>query len=100
MQSIIESRSSEESSCSFPYAAATIIYKPPSSIDVSKKVSETGGNIEISKLSMNQRKGYTRDEELDELNSSSRFFNKKLPLVNGNTTRNARYELLHEVWSS
>ncbi|CAB4272540.1 unnamed protein product [Prunus armeniaca] len=80
---------------------------------MAEKVSEAGG---ISKLERNisvvQRKGYTSDEELEELDSPLTSIIDKLPLsptivANGNgkhehtghACMNARYELLREVWS-
>ncbi|KAI3742312.1 hypothetical protein L1987_59992 [Smallanthus sonchifolius] len=71
---VIEGRSSEDnSSSSFP---ATITYKPPSPIDVAKKVYE----------------------ELKELDSSPTFI---IGNLNGNIASYARYKLLHEslhIW--
>ncbi|XP_071688010.1 uncharacterized protein [Rutidosis leptorrhynchoides] len=84
-----ESRLSKESSSTFPYAAAGIIYKPPSSIDISDKVSEAHKNF-----------GSNRTSHIEEISSFRTFLSKKLAVVNGNTARNARYELLGEVWSS
>lgn len=94
-ESVIERGSSEDDSGSVPSATATIIYKPPSSIDVAEKVSEAGGNNELN------RKVDTSDEELNELDSSPTFTIEKLPpfpTAEGNGI--ARYELLREVWSS
>nr|XP_043610499.1 uncharacterized protein LOC122582204 [Erigeron canadensis] len=112
---LIERRFSGDNSSSFPYAAAPVIYKPPSSTDVSEKVSEASGKSQLSKnSSIVQRKGYTSDEELEELDSPLSSIIDKLPSSptiarNGNgqhieqTSRvavNARYELLREVWLS
>nr|GEU59607.1 putative nucleolar protein gar2-related protein [Tanacetum cinerariifolium] len=113
-ESIIESRLSGDNSSSFPYAAAPVIYKPPSSTAVSHKVSEAGGKSLGRNASVVQRKGYTSDEELEELDSPLSSIIDKLPSSptvarNGNvqhvdqTTHvavNARYELLREVWLS
>lgn len=111
-ESIIERRLSGDDSSSFPYAAAPVIYKPPSSTDVAEKVTEAGGKSQLSRnASIVQRKGYTSDEELQELDSPLNSIIDKLPpsptvTRNGNeqhtnqTPVNARYELLREVWLS
>ncbi|CAL1353359.1 unnamed protein product [Linum trigynum] len=103
---------------SFPYTAAPVVYIPPSCDAVSERVAEAddnnsgggGGGLE-SHLSRNasvvQRKGYTSDEELEELDSplvsildslksSSNWINGK---QSEQKVANARYELLREVWS-
>ncbi|EOA23580.1 hypothetical protein CARUB_v10016776mg [Capsella rubella] len=104
------------SGVSFPYAAPPVSYIPPSSINVAEKVEEVEGDI--SRMSRNasmiQRKGYTSDEELEELDSplTSIIENVSLPPIltqNSNVKQqveqigavvtNARYELLREVWS-
>ncbi|KAJ9543765.1 hypothetical protein OSB04_023472 [Centaurea solstitialis] len=114
-ESIIERRLSGDDSGSFPYAAAPVIYKPPSSSNVAEKVTEAGGKSQLSRnASVVQRKGYTSDEELQELDSPLNSIMDKLPQSptvarNGNgqqtdqtarTPVNARYELLREVWLS
>ncbi|CAL1385037.1 unnamed protein product [Linum trigynum] len=101
---------------SFPYSAAPVVYTPPSSDAVSEKVAEVGdinggrGGLK-SRLSRNasvvQRKGYTSDDELEEMDSplvsildSSQYSSS---WINGKHCKqkvtNARYELLREVWS-
>lgn len=100
---------------SFPYAAAPVVYTPPPSAAVAEKISEAGGKSELSRnVSVLQRKGYTSDEELEELDCPLTSIIDKLPsspsiTANGNgkhkeNTRhpclNERYELLLEVWSS
>ncbi|XP_071686610.1 uncharacterized protein [Rutidosis leptorrhynchoides] len=114
-ESIIERRLSGDDSSSFPYAAAPVIYKPPSSTDVSQKVSEAGRKSLLNRnASVVQRKGYTSDEELEELDSPLSSIIDKLPSSptvarnesgqnSDQTPRvavNARYELLREVWLS
>lgn len=108
MQCIIERRLSGETAGSFPYAAAPVAYKPPSSADVAEKVAEAGGKSHLARnASVIQRKGYTSDEELEELDSPLTSIIDKLPpspsvsVENGNRERigvNTRYELLREVW--
>ncbi|XP_022742457.1 uncharacterized protein LOC111293779 isoform X2 [Durio zibethinus] len=115
-ETIVERRVSGESTRSFPYTAAPVVYTPPSSADVAEKVAEAGGKSQLSRnASVIQRKGYTSDEELEELNSPLASIIDRLPLsptivangrVNGKHEhevyggRNARYELLSEVWSA
>ncbi|XP_061373709.1 uncharacterized protein LOC133316032 [Gastrolobium bilobum] len=113
-ETIVERRFSAESVRSFPYAAAPVIYVPPSSANVAEKVAEAGGKSHMARnVSAIQRRGYTSDEELEELDSPLTFIIDKLPsspsvTVNGEVnhtelgshpTTNARYELLREVWT-
>lgn len=104
------------SGVSFPCAASPVSYIPPSSINVAEKVAEAGGG-DISRMSRNasviQRKGYTSDEELEELDSPLTFIIEKvsvspIPRHNvkqqtehtiGAVVTNVRYDLLREVWS-
>ncbi|XVF56075.1 hypothetical protein PTKIN_Ptkin06aG0087600 [Pterospermum kingtungense] len=113
-ESIVERRISGESARSFPYTAAPVVYTPPSSADVAEKVAEAGWKSQLSRnASVVQRKGYTSDEELEELNSPLTSIIEKLPLsptivgngrVNGKHElegyggENTRYELLREYW--
>ncbi|KAL6506023.1 hypothetical protein OROHE_022742 [Orobanche hederae] len=109
---IIERRLSGDSASSFPCTAAPIIYTPPSSSHIAEKVAEIGVSSQFSRsLSDVQRKGYTSDEELDELESCLGSVTGKLPLspaaANGNREStvvcdgaNARYNLLREVWQA
>ena len=118
-QSIVERRLSGDSFSSFPYPATPVLYAPPSSADVAEKVAEAGGKSQLARnASMVQKKGYTSDEELEELDSPLMSFIEKMPPSpsverngngNGNGKHseatglnglNARYELLREVWSS
>lgn len=116
-ESIVERRLSGDSARSFPYTAAPVEYNPPSSSVVAEKVAEAGGKTQLLRnVSSVQRKGYTSDEELEELDSPLSSIIDKLPpspsiiaSENGNgkhqnhtydTGSNARYELLREVWSS
>lgn len=108
---MIEHSLSGDASSSFPYAAAPVIYKPPSSNEV---LSEVGGQQSqlMRNSSVIQRKGYTSDEELEQLDSPLSYIIDKQPYLslnlgrNGNDQENmhvavnARYELLREVWLS
>ena len=70
------------------------MYKPPP-INVAERVCEAGGNTELN------RKVYTSDEEVEELDSSPTFtIGKFPPFPIGEENGIARYQLLHEVWSS
>ncbi|XP_014496094.1 uncharacterized protein LOC106757809 isoform X1 [Vigna radiata var. radiata] len=107
---IIERRLSSEAGRSFPYVAAPVVYKPPSSGNVAEKVAEAGGKSHLGRnVSDVQRRGYTSDEELDELDSPLTSIIDKLPSSpsvthNGKGSHkeqgtNSRYQLLREVWS-
>ncbi|KAK4272556.1 hypothetical protein QN277_021095 [Acacia crassicarpa] len=106
---IVERRSSGDSIRSFPYAAAPVVYSPPSSANVAEKIGDAGGGK--SHLARNasavQRRGYTSDDELEELESPLTSIIDKLPSFgedkaseqNPHTSTNARYQLLRQVWS-
>lgn len=104
----------------FPYTAASVTYSPPSSLDVAEKVAEAGVRSQLSRnVSAVQRKGYTSDEELEDLESPlmsimDNVYSSSTTIGNGNgngngngkvveypghSLMNARYELLREVWS-
>lgn len=116
MQCIIERKLSENSASSFPYPAAPVTYTPPSSAEVAEKVAEAGGKLQLSRsASAIQRKGYTSDEDLVELDCPLETIVDKSPssptnLANQNENQkhevtgyvgtNARYELLREVWQA
>ncbi|KAK6945333.1 hypothetical protein RJ641_026435 [Dillenia turbinata] len=113
-ESIAEHRLLGDSSNSFPCQAAPVVYVPPSPADVAEKVAEAGGKSQMMRnASIIRRKGYTSDEELEEMNSPLTSIVDKLPtsptvVANGNENGirielpsgiNVRYELLREVWS-
>ncbi|XP_058207650.1 uncharacterized protein LOC131320804 [Rhododendron vialii] len=110
---IIERRISGESS--FPYNASPVVYTPPSPANVAEVLAEAGGKPQLARnLSAIQRKGYTSDEELEELESPLTSVLDESPtspsvLSNGNRKHkdqtdknggNTRYDLLREVWLS
>ncbi|KAI3984340.1 hypothetical protein MKX01_011294 [Papaver californicum] len=112
-ESIVEMQSSDGDPTSFPVSATPVVYVPPFPSDVQRKVGDNIG--ERSKFERNvsvvQRKGYTSDEELDELDSPLTSIIDKMPAPttadngtgkhNGNTKfggTSVRYELLREVW--
>lgn len=112
-QSIVERRLSGDFGRNFPYTAAPVVYISPSTSDVSEKVAEAGGKSHLERnISMIQRKGYTSDEELEELDCPlSSIVDKSTSSPTNNahgngrheedTTliTNTRYKLLREVWS-
>ncbi|XP_043690627.1 uncharacterized protein LOC122641458 isoform X2 [Telopea speciosissima] len=115
-ESVVERRlSNGVSVSSFPCTAAPVVYIPPSLVDITEKVGDVGGKLQLERnVSMVQRKGYTSDEELDELDSPQTSIIDKMPpsptIGNGNGNGNhkqdtsysggqVRYELLREVWS-
>ncbi|KAJ8448476.1 hypothetical protein Cgig2_012120 [Carnegiea gigantea] len=109
-ESFVERKLAGDSSGDFPYAAEAVVYFPPLSSDVSEKVAEAGDERNAS---MVQKKGYTSDEELDDLDSPLTSIIEPVSpnkSINGHHTinskdqrrcrGNSRYELLREVWSS
>ncbi|XP_058073550.1 uncharacterized protein LOC131222488 [Magnolia sinica] len=113
-ESWLERRKSEgDSISSFPCSAAPIVYSPPLLADVAEKVADAGGQAELGRnASLVQRRGYTSDDDLDEVESPLTSIIDKLPpsppIPNGNgklkeTVRSngegVRYQLLREVWS-
>ncbi|KAF8694832.1 hypothetical protein HU200_037929 [Digitaria exilis] len=99
----------------FPASAAPVVYCPPSLEDVEEKVADTGcRNPELDRRgSMVQRRGYTSDDDLDDLDSPlASLYDKSAPpspcsngIAHFSTSQgaasmaNVRYELLREVWS-
>ena len=97
----------------FPCAAAPVVYHTPSLEDVAEKVADTSGNTEVDRRSsMVQRRGYTSDDDLDDLGSPlMSLYDRSSPPspCNGGAAHfssrqegsmaNVRYELLREVWS-
>lgn len=112
MQSILECRLYEKELIGgFPCTAAPVVYLPPSTDDVAEKVSDVGGRAELDRrASMIQRKGYTSDEDLDELdNPLAGITDKTTPISpspaesGGDKKENSqaysiRHKLLREVW--
>lgn len=100
---------------SFPYAAEAVMYVPPSSADVAEKVGDGERKSHLARNgSVVQRRGYTSDEELEELESPLTSIIDKLPSSptiahreeanlkqkdSHNATNNARYQLLRQVWA-
>ena len=82
---------------SFPYAASSVSYTPPSTMNVGEKVAELAGKMSRN-VSMIQSRGYTSDEELEELDSPLTSIVDKSSDVTYSFTSNERYKLLRQVW--
>ncbi|CAD6224432.1 unnamed protein product [Miscanthus lutarioriparius] len=113
-ESLLERFTEKDMISTFPVTAAPVVYCPPTLEDVAEKVSDTAcGNPELDRRgSMVQRRGYTSDDDLDDLElplaSLYDKSNPPSPCNNGVThfsTRqgasmeNVRHDLLREVWS-
>jgi hypothetical protein len=101
----------------FPVTAAPVVYCPPSLDDVAEKVADTGcGSPELDRRGpLVQRRGYTSDDDLDDLDSPlASLYDRSAPPspcsigsahfsarrgAGAASMANARYELLREVWS-
>ncbi|ONK80800.1 uncharacterized protein A4U43_C01F21900 [Asparagus officinalis] len=106
-ESLLERHPSEDNDLinSFPCLASPLIYSPPSAANVTEKVADTSGKANLDRsASIIQRKGYTSDEDLDDLDSPLTSIINKSILVEERTDKeskhaNIRYKLLREVWS-
>ncbi|GJN33619.1 hypothetical protein PR202_gb22239 [Eleusine coracana subsp. coracana] len=116
-ESLRERITDKDKISTFPVTATPVVYCPPSVEDVAEKVADTGcGNAELDRgASMVQRRGYTSDDDLDDLDSPlASLYDKSAPpspcngVAHFSSTRqgqgdssvvNVRYELLREVWS-
>ncbi|KAK4838180.1 hypothetical protein QYF36_011682 [Acer negundo] len=79
-ESFVERRISGDLARGFPFTAAPVVYNPPSTSDVAEQVAEAGRRSQLVKnVSAIQRKGYTSDEELEELDSPLTSIIEKLP---------------------
>ncbi|KAF7108373.1 hypothetical protein CFC21_108862 [Triticum aestivum] len=111
-ESLLERHTAKHAISAFPCIAAPIAYRTPSQLDVEEKVSVVGGSAKLDRrASMVQRRGYTSDDDLDDLDSPlASLFDKSAPPSPSNGTtpftaqqrgasmENARFELLREVW--
>lgn len=70
---------------------------PPSTMDIAEQVAEAAGKLSRN-VSMIQRKGYTSDEELEELDSPLTSIVDKGSDFTDSSTSDARYKLLRQVW--
>ncbi|XP_009391818.2 uncharacterized protein LOC103977891 [Musa acuminata AAA Group] len=108
-ESILERRlSDKELIGGFPSAAAPVLYSPPLPAEVAEKVADIGRQAELDRrASMVQRKGYTSDQDLDELDAPLASIVDRTPPVSPSPTSiphqqsspaNSRYKLLRQVW--
>ena len=82
VQSLMERFTERDVICTFPVTAAPVVYRPPSLEDVAEKVADTGrGDPEPDRRgSMVQRRGYTSDDDLDDLDSPlASLYDKSAP---------------------
>ncbi|KAI4964156.1 hypothetical protein ZWY2020_006964 [Hordeum vulgare] len=112
-ESLLDRDTAKRAISAFPCIAAPIAYRSPSQLDVEEKVSVAGGSAKLDRrASMVQRRGYTSDDDLDDLDSPlASLFDKSAPpspsngvtpftaQQRGASLENARFELLREVWS-
>ncbi|VAI33803.1 unnamed protein product [Triticum turgidum subsp. durum] len=111
-QSLLERFTEKNLISTFPCTAAAVAYRAPSSEDVAEKVANTSGTGEVhQRASMVQRRGYTSDDDLDDLGSPlMSLYDRSSPpspcdgVAHFSTRQegavaNVRYELLREVWS-
>ena len=113
LQSLMERFTERDLISTFPATAAPVVYRPPSLEDVAEKVADTGrGDPELDRRgSMVQRRGYTSDDDLDDLDSPlASLIDRSAPpspsngiahfsAQRGASMENVRYTLLREVWS-
>jgi len=113
-ESLLERFTEKDMISTFPVTAAPVVYSPPTLEDVAEKVADTAcGNPELDRRgSMVQRRGYTSDDDLDDLEFPlASLYDKSNPpspcnngvahfsTRQGASIENARHELLREVWS-
>ncbi|KAJ1269083.1 hypothetical protein BS78_07G183500 [Paspalum vaginatum] len=111
-ESLLERCTNKDVISSFPCIAAPIVYRAPSTLDAAEKVADVGGNAKLDrKASVVQRRGYTSDDDLDDLDSPlASLIDRSAPPSPSNgiahfttqretSVENARYTLLREVWS-
>ncbi|CAL5001316.1 unnamed protein product [Urochloa decumbens] len=111
MQSLLERCTDKDVISAFPYIAAPVVYRAPSTSDAAEKVADIGGGAKLDrKASMVQRRGYTSDDDLDDLDSPlASLIDRSAPpspsngvahfsAQRGASMENARYTLLREVW--
>jgi len=111
MQSLLDRHTNKDVINVFPCIAAPIVYRAPSSLDAAEKVADIGGGAKLDrKASMVQRRGYTSDDDLDDLDSPlASLIDRSAPPSPSNgfahfssqrgvSMENTRYTLLREVW--
>ncbi|CAO2202454.1 unnamed protein product [Urochloa humidicola] len=111
-ESLLERCTDKDVISAFPYIAAPVVYRAPSTLDAAEKVADIGGGAKLDrKASMVQRRGYTSDDDLDDLDSPlASLIDRSAPpspsngiahfsAQRGASMENTRYTLLREVWS-
>ncbi|XP_062195051.1 uncharacterized protein LOC133898390 [Phragmites australis] len=111
-ESLLERCTDKDVISAFPCVAAPVVYRAPSALDAAEKVADIGGGAKLDrKASMVQRRGYTSDDDLDDLDSPlASLTDRSAPpspsngiahfgAQRGASMDNARYTLLREVWS-
>uniref|UniRef100_A0A0D9X9J3 Dilute domain-containing protein n=1 Tax=Leersia perrieri TaxID=77586 RepID=A0A0D9X9J3_9ORYZ len=109
-ESLLERCTIKDVTSAFPCVAAPVVYRPPMLLDVAEKVADTGGNAKLDRrASMVQRRGYTSDDDLDDLDSPlASLIDKSAPpspsngvahftAQRGSSMENARFTLLREL---
>ncbi|KAL6644570.1 hypothetical protein ACP70R_016178 [Stipagrostis hirtigluma subsp. patula] len=110
-ESLLERCTDKDVTTTFPCIAAPIVYRAPSTLDAAEKVADIGGVAKLDrKASMVQRRGYTSDDDLDDLDSPlASLIDRSAPpspsngiahfsAQRGASMENTRYTLLREVW--
>ncbi|CAL5013391.1 unnamed protein product [Urochloa decumbens] len=110
-ESLLERCTDKDVISTFPCIAAPVVYRAPSTSDAAEKVADIGGGAKLDrKASMVQRRGYTSDDDLDDLDSPlASLIDRSAPpspsngithfsAQRGASMENARYTLLREVW--
>nr|AFV66580.1 LSG [Saccharum hybrid cultivar] len=110
-ESLLERHTNKDMINVFPCIAAPTVYRAPSTLDAAEKVADIGGGAKLDrKASMVQRRGYTSDDDLDDLDSPlASLIDRSAPpspsngfahfsAQRGVSMENTRYTLLREVW--
>jgi hypothetical protein len=107
---MMERLSDKGQSSIFPFVASPVVYYPPSPADIAEKAADMGGKSLDKRASMVQRRGYTSDDDLDDLDSPLASIIERTPPVTPSSNGgmgigleegfqgNARFKLLREVW--
>jgi len=111
-ESLLERCTNKDVLSTFPCIAAPVVYRAPSTSDAAEKVADIGGGTKLDrKASMVQRRGYTSDDDLDDLDSPlASLIDRSAPpspsngiahfsAQRGASLEKLRYTLLREVWS-
>jgi hypothetical protein len=112
LQSLLGRCTDKDVISAFPHIAAPVVYRAPSTSDAAEKMVDIeGGMKQDRKASIVQRRGYTSDDDLDDLDSSlACLIARSTPpspsnavahfgAQRGASMENSRFALLREVWS-